>query len=410
MNILHIVSGELTGGAARGAYWLHRGLNDLGCNTYLINNSRLTINENRVSSIRGGRLDKFSNLIRPYFSDLPLYLYPKREKWIFSTGFSGSNFLRHPFYKAADIVHLHWICGLVSIKSLSRLDKPVVWTLRDMWPMTGGCHYTMSCTRYQEACGLCPQLHSNYKNDLSSFVLRNKRSFLPKKLCIVGVSSWLSECASKSSLFRNNQIETIGNNVPADQFKPIAISVARAILGLSQDKKILLIGAQSIHHFYKSPELLYETISKIAIENLHILVFGASNLNFGHLPESSVTYMGYLGDIFSLRLVYSASDVFLATSRMDAFPKTTIESMSCGTPVACFDSTGFVDIVDHLVTGYKAKPFDANDLAYGVGWLLSLDMERRMAMREASRRRVCLNFDSKVIARKYLSLYQRLLA
>ena len=47
--------------------------------------------------------------------------------------------------KEADIINLHWINGgflsLKSLEKLSELNKPVVWTLHDMWAFTGGCHY-----------------------------------------------------------------------------------------------------------------------------------------------------------------------------------------------------------------------------------------------------------------------------
>ena len=78
--------------------------------------------------------------------------------------------------------------------------------------------------------------------------------------------------------------------------------------------------------------------------------------------------MGFLHDTISLRLAYSASDVFVAPSLMDAFGKTLAESMSCGTPAVCFDATGPKDIVDHKLNGYKAFPFDTSDLTAGINW------------------------------------------
>ena len=49
---------------------------------------------------------------------------------------------RNPLVQAADIVHLHWICGFVDIPTFfRRVKKPIVWTLRDEWPLLGGFHY-----------------------------------------------------------------------------------------------------------------------------------------------------------------------------------------------------------------------------------------------------------------------------
>lgn len=409
MNVLHIVSGELTTGASRGAFWLHQGLLEIGCNSFLLNNGRFNPKMESITSLANTSYQKIKRMILPRIAEVPKALYPNRKPWIFNTGFEGMDFMQHPAYKSADLVHLHWINGLVSIRSLSNIKKPIVWTLRDMWPMTGGCHYSMGCTRYEKNCGQCPQLSSNNKFDLSAAVIANKKMSLPKHMQIVGVSSWLSDCARRSAVFRDFKIKTIGNNIPTSDFFPIDPNIAREALSLPKEKKIILIGAQSINDFYKSPDLLEDTINLIEDQNIHFVIFGTESLQFKSVARFPCTYMGYLKDTISLRLVYSASDVFVAPSRMDAFPKTTIEAMSCGTPVACFDATGFIDIVKHKTTGYKAKPFEPADLANGINWILSLNENGRYVIRKNSRRHVIDNFDSKIIASKYYSLYKELI-
>ena len=60
------------------------------------------------------------------------------------------NIVPNNFYKKinntdCDIVNLHWIGNnLIPIKDLKRINKPIVWTLHDMWPYTGSEHYTKS--------------------------------------------------------------------------------------------------------------------------------------------------------------------------------------------------------------------------------------------------------------------------
>jgi hypothetical protein len=63
---------------------------------------------------------------------------------------------------------------------LPKIRKPIVWTFRDMWPMTGGCHYTLSCNNYKKTCGNCPQLNSNEKHDLSYFSQKKKIKIVKK--------------------------------------------------------------------------------------------------------------------------------------------------------------------------------------------------------------------------------------
>jgi glycosyltransferase involved in cell wall biosynthesis len=66
--------------------------------------------------------------------------------------------------------------------------------------------------------------------------------------------------------------------------------------------------------------------------------------------------LGFLHNDVALRLAYSSADVFVAPSIQEAFGKTLVESLACKTPVVCFDATGPASIVEHKVSGYKARP------------------------------------------------------
>ncbi len=128
------------------------------------------------------------------------------------------------------------------------------------------------------------------------------------------------------------------------------------------------------------------------------------------IKESGFDYksLGFLHDTISLRLAYSASDVFVAPSLMDAFGKTLAESMACGTPVVCFDATGPRDIVDHKVNGYKASPYMAEDLAAGIDCVLSDENRHKELCINAMEKAVAC-FDIKKVARQYAALYREVL-
>ena len=93
---------------------------------------------------------------------------------------------------------------------------------------------------------------------------------------------------------------------------------------------------------------------------------------------------------------------------MDAFGKTLAESMSCKTPVVCFDATGPKDIVTHKLDGYKAQPFESKDLANGIEWIVQNNNYDELC--NNARQKVLNEFDSKVIAKKYIELYTEILS
>lgn len=410
MRVLHFVAGNLNDGAARGAYWLHKGVIAIGVDSYLLTNSRETYGDPTVTSLNRSEAERLRYSLRSRIGNLPINLYRNRKSQIFNTGIAGIDVTKHPLYKDADIIHLHWVNSLVSMHSLQKVNKPLIWTMRDMWPMTGGCHYSMDCDHYESGCGKCPQLGSHKAQDLSALTVKYKRYVLPSHMRLVGISEWLSSCAEKSAVFKGFDIRTIQNNIDTTQFTPVEKIVARRLLKLDTMKKVVLIGANNVNDFYKGFSLFCDALQYLSPDEFHLLVFGKADKNVLDKLGFEYTALGHLTDNVALRVAYSAADVFVAPSRMDAFGKTLVEAMSCGTPVVCFDATGPKDIVSHKETGYKASPFDSEDLTRGIKWVLSRTTDEYEEISDAARTRAVARFDSSVIASQYRDLYKECLA
>ena len=411
LKVVHLVSGDLNGGAARGAYWLHCAQKELGIESTILTDDTSDRYDSSVVCVAPGFFKRAVTVFYRKLFKLPLKFYRKRPDIIFNTGFDGADIINNKAYREADIVHLHWINGLASLNTIRKIDKPVVWTLRDMWPFTGGCHYSMGCTQYETGCGSCPQLASGNKMDLSRYVINRKKSSFPKHMKIVGISNWISDCARKSLVLRGFNVTTISNNINTDVFYPIDKEVARRALNVPENKKIVLVGAQKIQNFYKGFDLLLKAMSVLKDrDDIHVVVFGQNSSQVIENEGTKYTYLGVLNDNISLRLAYSAADVFVAPSRMEAFGKTLAESMACGTPVVAFNATGPKDIIEHKRTGYKAGLLDVDALADGIVWALGLDDKEENEVRNQCRRRAVELFDSRVSARNYIELYSSIIS
>ncbi len=409
MKVLHLIAGDLTGGAARGAYWLHRGLLSNGIESRVLTDSNYDFGDETVFSVAKGVKGRGLTKLRRLIDYVPTLLYPNREKAVFSTGLWGFDFTKEKPFIEADIVHLHWVnMGFVNIRHLKKVGKPIVWTLRDMWPATGGCHVPMNCQNYKTACGKCPQLGSHSELDLSRLIFRTKQKNIPQSLQVVGISRWISERAQESTLFRAHDVKTIFNNIDTQSFYPENKDISRSKLGLDTPKKIILLGAQSLDEFHKGFGKAIEAIACLDKKKFHLCLFG-NNIDRRIIARTGLSYTsyGFLRNAESLRAAYSAADVFVSPSLMDAFGKTIAEAMACGTPAVCFDTTGPRDIVEHKVNGYRAAPYDAADLAKGIDWVIdNADYE---GLAERSRRKIVSTFDSKLIAKQYVDLYRGLL-
>lgn len=409
MKIVHLISGELNGGAARGAYWLHRGLLSLGIDSKVIYNGNTVSSDDSAFSVRSNPLVRLRLSASSRLAAIPLKVYTRPEKTTFNIGIDGFPIEKIAAVSEADLVHFHWINHLVPLSSIKKIGKPIVWTLRDMWPITGGCHYSMGCEKYKTGCGRCPQLGSQQSCDLSYLGVRLKKWAYVESITFVGISRWIANCASQSVLAKNHSVLTISNGIDLESFFPVDRLQARKILGLDPSKSIVLIGAGSVSDFYKGLDLFREAWINIKRDDVSLCVFGHVNrAELDSIDRSAVSF-GFLNDAISQRIVYSAADVFVAPSRFEAFGKTIAESLACGVPVVCFDSTGPKDIVEHLSNGYLARPFEVEDLRVGIEWFLNRTQAEASILSKSALTRAQQLFDSREIAKKYCEVYRNII-
>jgi len=406
---LLISSSDINGGAARAAYRLHRGLQSINVSSQMLVQNKESDDYTVIAP--ASKLSKGIGKLKPTLDALPLQLYPQRDRSVYSVQYLPDQLAAKVAQINPDVINLHWInFGYLQIETLAKFKKPIIWTLHDMWAFTGGCHYNGDCMNYVNSCGACPQLHSNTEKDLSRWVWRRKsKAWQDLNLTIVTPSHWLADCARKSSLFQNLRVEVIANGLDAQVYKPIDQAIARNLLNLSLDKKLVLFGAMnSTRNKRKGFHLLEPALQKLSedekLENVELVILGASrpsevpNLGF------PIHYLGRLNDDIALALLYSAADVFLAPSVQDNLPNTVMESLACGTPCVAFDIGGMSDMIQHQQNGYLAKPFDVNDLAKGITWVLE-DEERLKKLGSNSRDKVEQKFTLEIQANNYLSVY-----
>jgi glycosyltransferase involved in cell wall biosynthesis len=298
------------------------------------------------------------------------------------------------------------------VETLRKFNRPIVWTLHDSWAFTGGCHVPFDCTRYRENCGVCPVLGSASEKDLSRWTWNRKaRAWRDLDLTVVTPSRWLAECARSSSLFRDARVEVIPNGLDTETFQPLDKTSSRTLLGLPQDKKIILFGAvRGLSDPNKGFHLLTPALQEVAKGSKDALavVFGSSG--YAGMPDLGmpVTFLGRIDDDHSLAKIYSAADVFVAPSKQENLPNTVMEAMACGTPCVAFHQGGVPDLVDHAVSGYLAQPFDTEDFARGIEWILG-DDDRRAELSDQARRKIVAEFSLANVSERYATIYRELL-
>ena len=401
LRVLHLIGGNLNGGAARGAYWLHKALQDEEVESYVATNSDYKIDDPSVYYFNKEEHKAYQR------QEVKLLSIAPQREYIFSTGLFGPNLMSIPIYKDVDIIHLHWVNEQVfDLRALAFIKKPIVWTIRDMWPMTGGCHYAMECERFFNGCGVCPQLNSRDKDDLSKLVFDFKKLYYTKDIVMVGISHWISNLLQKSPLFQKNNVKMIPNGIRLSAFTSMNKKQVKQILSLPEDKTVVLFGAQQVNNFYKGFELFCQAVSLLDTEKFYLCTFG-------EIVEDKISALGFayhnfgfINDNTLLNAVYSAADMFVSASINEAFGKTLVEAMACGTPVVCFDHGGPADIVEHKRSGYKAKFLDVEDMGKGIQWIS--EHEKYQDLCANSRIRAYEKYNIQKVAKEYVHLYVNL--
>ncbi len=405
MNILIVNTSDIDGGAARAAYRLHIALLNEGIDSQMLVQTKISDDYTVISET--SKIKKAINRFRPFLDSLPVRSYKNRTKTLFSPSWLPfSNIVNKINAINPDVVHLHWIAGgMIRIEDIARIKAPVVWTLHDNWAFTGGCHIKWECNKYMESCGSCPRLGSNKENDLSRTIWNRKRQvFDNKKMTIVSLSKWLHNCSKMSSLLGSHLNVNLPNPIDTKVYKPFDKFKSRELWNLPKDKKLVIFGAMNaLNDINKGYKELREALRLLKRSDIELVVFGSSKpqnpLDFGFKTH----YLGHLHDDISLVTIYSAVDVTIVPSLQENLSNAVMESLSCGTPVVAFDTGGNGDMIEHQINGYLAKPFEDIDLARGIEWVLNAPNYDELCIN--ARDKVEREFNSNVVAKKYIELY-----
>lgn len=410
MKVLLLNQSDSSGGAARAAYRLHQGLQRHGVTTQMLVQHKLKDDPTVIAP--KGRWQESVAHLRFAIDALPLKAYPQRDRTPFSIQWLPSRLAAHVRAIAPDVVNLHWLSeAFVPVQALRSLNRPLVMTLHDMWAFTGGCHYTQGCDRFLSACGRCPQLKSDREADLSRWTWQRKAKYWKDlDLTIVALSHWMAAMARASPLLQPYPIRLIPNGLDLQVYRPVERQLARRLLNLPPDQKLVLFGAlQATSDPRKGFHLLQAALHHLQEmgwrSHLSLGVMGALppphpvNLGF------ETHYLGTLTDDLMLVLAYAAADVFVLPSTQENLANTVMEALACGTPSVAFHIGGMPDLIDHQINGYLAAPFSTQDLAAGIAWVLEQG-DRYQQLSHQARFKAEQAFSLEQQAQRYLALFQ----
>ncbi|HAS3560818.1 TPA: glycosyltransferase [Vibrio cholerae] len=339
MKVLHICFSDIEGGAARAAYRLHSAQIKHGVDSNMLVVDKLS------DDAKVYRLPRWKRLLIKVSSSLSQKLL-KLSRTSNTTHHSLNlfpSFIRAEIDRISpDIVNLHWIGNdMLSISEIVKIKQPIVWTFHDMWGICGAEHYESL-----KLPGITSKKEDTSSSWLSKFLVKFKqKKWQNKHIHIVSPSLWLKKCIEDSDVFSNVSISYVQNCLNHKTFKYIPSTLARQVLGLPENKKIVLFGAMSsTSDPRKGFQYLRDALRQLSNkEDVLAIVFGASSGDED--LGVSVKYMGRVHDDVTLMLMYNAADVFVGPSLQDNLPNTFAEALACGTPCVGFNIGGISDLI-----------------------------------------------------------------
>lgn len=408
---------ENFGGAAQAANRLFRALRSSGGNVTMLVRQKTT-NDDDVRSLLDP-VDPARVTARQAASSraqraaLAVAEHVRRERGYFSLDCSGYGRELADGLPATDLVNLHWVADFLDWEGFFGtlpVSIPVVWTLHDMRPFTGGCHYAFACERFTAECGQCPHLGSSDPADPSHAAASRQHAALSAwggRLHLVAPSQWLAREALRSRIFANRPVSVIPNSLDLNIFRFQEKAAARARLGLPVDTRLILFIAHDVTDPRKGFQQFRQAVEAVRdLAGVTVLTVGANrppalDLGFTHL-HSDCTF-----DQERLNLMYAAADVTALPTRQDNLPNTMLESFASGTPVVGFSVGGVPDHVRPGETGYLAPADDAVALGMALREALTSG-DRLTAMGRTARAWAEREFSPAVQAERYRALFASL--
>ncbi len=399
MKIVLINHSDTRGGASVVSYRLMQAFRALGHDSKMLvvhNGS-----EDPHVELAAGRLRSRLPFYAEHLRIFKACNFDRTNLFKISIATNGLPLSSHPVVRNADAIILNWVNqGMLSLGEIARIasEKPVLWTMHDMWNITSLCHHAGNCLQYttSQGCSNCPLVAD--KSLGSKVWTRKQQLYGSSKIRFVAVSTWLAERFSKSTLVSHFKPAVIANAFPIEEFY-LTPRKTRKELHLPAGKKLILMGAARLDDPIKGLQYAVEALNGIQSHDAVAVFYGEirdknalSRLRFPHIVLGTV-------DGATIRELCAHATVVMSTSLYETLPGTLIEGMAAGATPVAFDSGGQRDIIRTATEGYLVKPYDTAAFTAALEAALA-----NPANPETQRCLTADRFSAPAIAQQYLRL------
>lgn len=400
MKVLHLIN-SVAGGAGHACLNLHQALMAKGIDSKVLHLAGKAVGVEGLQPVKSTATFFRSVLRKLGLSHRKEDQYAQKIKKLkgnyeaVSLPFSSYQLHLHPLVAEAAIIHLHWVGDFVDLSSFfENVKKPIVWTLHDLNPLLGICHYEHDVKDN-------PQLQMIEKEiaDIKQALFKKYRPHF------IATSKYTLERVFK--YLGAAEVSMISCLVPTDQYYPFSKKQAKQNLKINDKAFVIGIGAQYLDVPRKGYSLFWQSLEALKNQlppSLQLITFG--NFRLKQQPKCAFP-IHHLGQVkpSEMSKIYSAMDLFVNVSKAETFGQTALEAMLCNTPTLSSVTGAMPEYIadeDYLFEVNHQEEFNEKLLAL---------VNRLQAEKITNTREKALNWckETDVVA-KHIQLYQKMVA
>ena len=299
-----------------------------------------------------------------------------------------------------EIIHLHGVNGALTMNALAQLaeGRKIVWTLHDMNPFTGACHYSLDCARFVSGCSGCPAVRVPFRGLVEANFARKIATIseIPN-LSLVAPSAWLADEARRSAVFRNNQISVIPNPV-----NPVYLQNDSGVDDTAKREFRAIAIAKNLSDPVKAIDVAVSAFHEAArgITHAQLALVGSGGEAFAG-PSIQLTGQLSAGE---LSQELTDSDVLIVPSRAENAPLVIAEAAARGCTPLVANVGGMTEIIRTLGHGKTfSSPEELTSLLHG---LVASPGQLRGTARRKVAHAARSQFSPEVVVTRYGKVYE----
>ncbi len=350
-RVLHLSTYDANGGAGRAAFALHASMVSAGVD------SRLWVGRNQHQASGERAVHPLRFRINSSLDQRLWHLQRSPARSWRSPAYFSSISARAINASDADVVHLHWVPdGLLSIRQIGLITKPIIWSLVDMWPFSGTEHYgsTAADARWVQGYTKANRPAGEGGIDLDRRAWERKRRDWRRPITFAAASSWMAECLQRSALLQHAPMIRVPH-VLGSAFRPGSDQAAARVRTQlpAGVPLILFISSGGIADSRKGWDLLESALPAVQARfpDAEVVILGPKSPDHRSPSGVRLHWAGSILDDERLADYYAATDITVVPSREDNMPLSAMEAQTMGRPVAAFAIGGLADRVVHPANG-----------------------------------------------------------